>query len=352
MMTIPALYSSKLHKTAVLACLLLFLSANAKAQYSALQKGDTVKTEYPYHFPLLGAKAYEKGFNLPYPFGGMFNYFTAKQDITIPEVSVGFSDVLNKDIPLTDLTDLVQFGTLYAKATSINVRPDLWVLPFLNVYAIFGKAYAETTVEMVYPVQLRTVAELEGTSAGFGITGAGGLGRYFFVMDGNWVWTNMSNFKEPVKTGIFSTRVGRSFKISQKEESSLAWWVGAMRVNMGGVTEGTIPFASVIPDETWERRDEIVAEYWNWYDNVATPLQQITANKVLTPIVEKLEAFDASGTIQYRIRKAPKQKWNMIIGGQYQLNKHHQFRGEIGFIGNRKSLLLSYNYRFGFLFED
>ncbi|RKD90199.1 hypothetical protein [Mangrovibacterium diazotrophicum] len=336
----------------VLFLLLLFFSTCVSAQYSSLHKGDTIHTEYPYRFPLLGDKAYDKGFDMPYPWGGMFNFFTAKQDIVIPEVAVGFSEGMIPDVPVTDLTDLIEFGTLNAKATSINVRPDLWVLPFLDVYGIFGKAYAETTVELTYPIQMKTVAELEGTSLGFGVTGAGGLGKYFIVLDGNWVWTNMSNFKEPVKTGIFSMRVGRAFKVSQKPGSNLAWWVGTMRVNMGGVTEGNIPLASVIPTETWEKRDEIVDTYWNWYDNEATIAQKLLADKTLTPIVNKLEAADGSGMIHYRIRKSPKQKWNMIVGGQYQLNKHHQFRGEVGFIGNRKSLLLSYNYRFGFKMKN
>jgi hypothetical protein len=34
-----------------------------------------------------------------------------------------------------------------------------------------------------------------------------------------------------------------------------------------------------------------------------------------------------------------------LIGAQYQLNKNWQFRAEGGVIGDRKSLLLSINYR-------
>ncbi len=63
--------------------------------------------------------------------------------------------------------------------------------------------------------------------------------------------------------------------------------------------------------------------------------------------MDKIDAADGSGTISYAVRKEPKQEWNMIIGGQYQLNKHHQFRVEGGVLGDRSSLLLSYNFRFG-----
>ena len=323
---------------------------NAFAQYSQYQLNDTTKAKYPYTFPILGAKAYEKGFDIPLPVGGMLNFFTASQDVVIPDLEIGFSDGLLPEIPLTDIRDFVEFSEISAVATSINVRPDLWVLPFLNVYGIFGKSWATTTVELSFPITMRAVAELEGTSTGFGITGAGGLGRYFFVLDGNWVWTNMSNFEKPVGSRVFSFRLGRAFAFRKKPQSNIALWAGGMRVNMGGVTEGSITLNEVLPEETWIRRDEIVQNYRVWYDNLK-PLQQPLLYKVATevfnPIVDQIEQADGSGTIKYKLTKEPEQRWNMIVGGQYQLNKHHQFRAEGGIVGNRKSLLLSYNYRFG-----
>ncbi|HPE76637.1 MAG TPA: hypothetical protein PLC80_11155 [Draconibacterium sp.] len=336
------------YKKLIILFILFSVSITISAQYAQLQLADTVKSVYPYNLPILGAKAFERGFDIPLPVGGMLNFFTATQDILIPEVAVGFSSGSLPEIPLTDITNIIEFGEISAQATSINIRPDAWILPFLNVYGIFGKTYATTTVELASPVKFKTVAELEGISYGFGTTGAGGLGKYFFVLDGNWVWTEMSNFNEPVKTGTFSFRLGRAFKIRNKPNSNVAFWAGGMRINMGGITEGNIALNEILPPGVDSKRDEIVAGYWNWYDNEATIAQKIAADKVLTPIVEKLEEVDGSGNISYQIKKEPKQKWNMIIGGQYQLNKHHQFRAEGGIIGNRKSLLLSYNYRFGF----
>ncbi len=330
-------------KKYIIVILFICVSFVGFGQYSQLQIGDTAKAVYPYKFPILGAKAFEKGFDIPYPCGGMLNYFVAKQDVEIPEIAVGFN---NSD--MLDLSDIIEFGKVNAIATSINVRPDLWVLPFLDVYGVFGKTYAQTEVELTFPVQMKAKADLEGTSVGLGITGAGGLGRYFFVLDGNWVWTTMTNFEDPVGTKNFSARIGRAIKIGKNPESNFAFWLGGMRIKMGGVTEGSILMGDVIPDETWERKDEIVTDYWDWYDNDASITQKVIADQVLTPIVNYLDDRDGSGNIKYRIRKQPKQKWNMIIGGQYQLNKHHQLRVEGGILGNRKSLLMSYNYRFGF----
>lgn len=315
-------------------------------QYTQFQKVDTTQTKSPFFFPLMGEKAVEKGFNIPYPWGIMLNYFTAKQDVTIPEVAIGVSNETS-EIPLTDITDLIDFGIVNARATSMTIRPDLWVWPFLDVYGIFGKTYAKTSVEMTYPVHLKTEADLDGTTLGIGITGAGGIGKYFFVLDNNWAWSSMTNFKSPVRTSIFSARIGRAFKVAKGPESNLAWWVGAMRVQMGSVTEGTITLNEVIPQETWNQKDDIVDDYWDWYNNDATIPQKLIADKTLSPFMEKLGNADGSGVIHYQIRKKPEQKWNMLIGGQYQFNKHHQVRAEAGILGNRKSLLVSYNYRFG-----
>lgn len=320
----------------------------AFGQYSQYQLGDTATRVYPYKLPILGKKAFENGFDIPKPLGVMVNYFVANQDIIIPEIEVGFSDGIIPDIPLTDISEIIAFEEISARATSINVRPDLWLFPFLNVYGIFGKTFATTTVKLSSPVEFTAVAELEGISYGLGTTGAFGVGKYFMVLDGNWVWTSMSNFKDPVRSAVFSQRLGRAFKVGKNPESNVAFWVGGMRVGMGNVTQGTIAISEVLPPETWDRRDEMVTDYWIWYDDLGflDPRKAI-ADNILTPIVDKLEQANGDGSIEYKLLKEPKQEWNMIIGGQYQLNTSWQFRVEGGVIGNRKSLLLSTNYRFG-----
>ncbi|MEN8138603.1 MAG: hypothetical protein ABFR62_09225, partial [Bacteroidota bacterium] len=321
---------------------IILVSLSGVAQNNMLQLGDTARAEYPYIFPILGDKAHEQGFDLPLPAGIMVNYFYAVQDIAIPDIAVGFNDGILPEIPLTDITRLIEFEEVRATAYTVNVRPDLWVLPFLNVYGIFGKTWSQSNVKISYPFTLNTVAKLEGASYGLGVTGASGIGKYFFVLDGNWVWTMLTNFEEPVKSRVFSFRLGRAFPVGKNEKSNVAFWVGGMRVRMGGITEGTITLGEVIPEEGWNRRDEIVDEYYIWYDN-ADPLKQAAADKVLTPIVESIGAANGDGIVHYKITKKPVQEWNMIIGGQYQINKVWQLRAEGGVIGNRKSFLFSVN---------
>jgi hypothetical protein len=54
---------------------------------------------------------------------------------------------------------------------------------------------------------------------------------------------------------------------------------------------------------------------------------------------------DGSTLIGYGMDKSPEQEWNVVIGGQFQLNKRWQLGTEGGIIGDRKSFLISANYR-------
>ena len=52
-------------------------------------------------------------------------------------------------------------------------------------------------------------------------------------------------------------------------------------------------------------------------------------------------------TVQYSLDKNLKNKWNFIIGSQYQFNKHLMFRAEYGFLGSREQFMCSLQFRFG-----
>mgnify|MGYP000545330011 CR=1 FL=1 len=45
-----------------------------------------------------------------------------------------------------------------------------------------------------------------------------------------------------------------------------------------------------LPPETWERADQIVATYDDWYNNTATVGQKIIADQTIGPIVEAIGA--------------------------------------------------------------
>ena len=54
-----------------------------------------------------------------------------------------------------------------------------------------------------------------------------------------------------------------------------------------------------------------------------------------------------SSTVDYSIDKHPADMWNLIVGGQYQLNKSWMFRLEVGFLTSRTHVISGVQYRFG-----
>ena len=97
---------------------------------------DSLKSRpYPYSLPIWGAKATEKGYDLPYSAGVSLNYFWQQSDLIITDLFVGFNEG-----PMYDLDEIIRFDDAVSTASIFTIRPDIWLLPFLNVYGIFSKA--------------------------------------------------------------------------------------------------------------------------------------------------------------------------------------------------------------------
>lgn len=329
-------------------------SINGYAQYSSKKVKskhekytDSLKqVEYKYKFPIWGQKTYEKGFDIPYPVGIMANYMWMDQGIAIDNMQLGLKSD-NLDIPLTSV-DFIQFGDNSNTSYTFNVRPDLWIFPFLNVYGIFGYGNSHTEVNLVAPIELQSVVEQNIATAGFGVMGAGGIGPVWFSVDANFTWNKPELLDKATRVNVVGLRLGKTFAFKNKPESNIAVWAGGMFIKMSSETNGQITLSEAIPGLE-DRADEIVANYGVWrdenYDDL-TLAQKATVNNVLDPIVVRIDAVDGSAIIRYGMDKQVSQKWNGIIGAQYQYNKHWMLRSEAGLIGDRKSFLLSLNYRF------
>ena len=343
----------KIKKTSFLLLLLLLISAttlrgqyaNTKIKTKNESYTDSLKqVEYNYTFPILGQGAYKKGFDIPYPAGIMGNYMWLKQNIVIDNLQLGLKND-ERDIPLTDV-NFIQFGDNVNTSYSLNVRPDLWILPFLNVYGILGYGESNTEVNIVAPIEFLSIVDQSLNTAGFGVMGAGGIGPIWFSVDANWTWSKPALLDSPVLVNVLGLRMGHTFKFNNKPERNIALWAGAMSMKMSSETSGEIKLIDALPPDVWERKDEIVDNYYDWYDNEATIPQKKVADQILTPIVEKIDEADGESIIRYGMDKQVEQQWNGTIGAQFQLNKRWMLRSEVGFMGNRKSILASLNYRF------
>lgn len=306
---------------------------------------DSLKqVKYDHVFPIWGQKAYSKGFDIPYPVGAMGNFVWMEQGITISNLQLGIQSS-NTDIGLTPV-NFIEFGNNTNTSYSVNFRPDVWVFPFLNVYGLLGYGQSTTEVNIVYPISLQSIVKQNISTYGIGIMAAGAVGPVFFSLDTNFTWNKPELLDEAVQVRVVGLRTGHSFVFKNKPERNIAVWVGAMFVEMGSVTAGQLKLKDALPAADGTKRDEIVNNYYDWYDNEATIPEKVIADRILTPIVERLEAADGEAVIKYGLDKQVQQKWNGLIGAQFQYNKHWQLRTEFGVLGNRKSALVSLNYRF------
>jgi len=311
---------------------------------------DSLKNvEYNYIFPIWGQQAYKKGFDIPYPAGIMANYMWMRQGIVLENMQLGLKTD-NVDIPLTDVS-FIEFGDNYNESWTANIRADLWLLPFLNVYGIFGYGNSNTEVNITYPLQFTSVVNQGIRTTGFGVMTAFGIGPVWMSVDANWTWNKPDLLDKPVKVNVLGLRLGHTFKFKKRSDRNIAIWGGAMRAKMNTETSGEIRMADALPASVWERRDEFVNTYWDWYEsldpnNVIDKKKIDLADEVLTPIVDNIEAKNGDAVVRYGMDKQVKEMWNGIFGAQFQLNKRWMFRAEAGLIGDRKSILGSVNYRF------
>lgn len=338
---------------------------------------DSLKAaEYPYTLPILGAKATAAGYNLPYSAGISAQYFTQESYLTITNLIIGFNNG-----PMYNLNGIVRFEDAKSTASAFTVRPDIWLLPFLNVYGIFGKAQASTNVNFGVWVPDSTgidqeilaansVVNFNTSTFGFGITPTIGVAGGFMALDMNFAWIDVPQLTKPARSFVFGPRFGKSFKF-KNPESNIAVWIGGFRVNIASETNGSLSLSEIFPEggaELGAKIDQGIEKVENayiqvdvWWNNLSEQEQNNPfnkakyerANQALERAGEILDAADAAinnitnSTVQYSMDKQVKDAWNFIVGSQYQLNKHLMLRLEAGFLGSRNQLMTGIQYRFG-----
>ncbi|PWA06346.1 hypothetical protein [Flavobacterium laiguense] len=336
---------------------------------------DSLKTsEYPYSLPIWGEKATQKGYQLPYSAGVSVNYFWQESSIIIDNLYVGFNNG-----PQYNLDQIVRFNSSVASANAINVRPDIWLFPFLNVYGILGKVNTSTAINAGVWVPdaqnnwteiytFGSKAKFEGTTFGLGFTPTIGIGGGWLALDMNVAWTDLEGLEKPAQSFVFGPRMGKTFNL-KKPESNITVWAGAFRVHLKSETKGSLALSDVISggdsqakvDQGFVKvaeKQTAVDDWWNGLSNIekANPVNQAkhnTANQALETAGNFLTAIDGAlstagtSTVQYALEKAPEDAWNFLLGAQYQYNKHFMLRAEYGFLGTRKQFMTSLQYRFG-----
>ncbi|HSY61028.1 MAG TPA: hypothetical protein VK796_04085 [Cytophaga sp.] len=361
-----------------LACSCLLGQAQVFSNRSNLKKDSAEANSYPYLLPILGRKAAAAGFDLPYSAGIGINYLWQKSDITINNLMVGFNNG-----PKYNMDNIVQFNNATATSQGINIRPDVWVLPFLNVYGIFARSYSTTAIDIDLRVptdpgiagsdwksiaNFQTKAQFQGTTAGFGLTPTMGIKGCWMAFDMNFTWTDIPQLEKPAFTYVFGPRLGKAFKL-HKPEQSVSFWVGGFRVKMNSSTAGSIPIGDLFNtdginqkiDNGYVKIEEAQQNVDNWWAGLSPADQQRPSNiakknaadEALTKAEGTLDGLSGAvnnadhASVQYSLSKRPAQMWNFLVGSQFQFNKHWMLRAEAGFLGARTQVIAGLQYRFG-----
>ena len=165
-------------------------------------------------FPLLAEEALERGHELPLPYGGslVFTALSGRQ-IDVTDVRLGL-----EGNPGVSISDFVHLGSS-SDVLNANLKFDVFVLPFLNVYALLGYVHNESDTtaditisapgpaggDVVFERAIST--ELNGMIGGLGFALAGGYGNFFLVADCSYIQSDLG-FDDEFTAVIATVRAG------------------------------------------------------------------------------------------------------------------------------------------------
>lgn len=264
----------------------------------------SVNIAHSLELPLFKKEAEERGYTLPEAFGLSLGYMSVSQGINVDSIS------------LSGLGDLDNIGIKteggYQESDVLTLKADVWVLPFLNFYAIGGKlnGYSETTITNVklFPglpgdgieVNEPFKLDLDGYMYGAGTVIAGGYKSLFALVDASYTKTSLTVIEGEIDSIVISPRIGYDF--SRNSDWPIRAWVGAQYQNIEQTLSGSIkdlPLGGIpVPD------------------NAKFTVKQSLANQ-----------------------------WNTLVGAQYEFTPNWVLISELGF-GQRKSFFVTLDARF------
>ncbi len=289
------------------------------------------KKIWPHRLPFLGQKVISLGYDLPDPYGVSLIGSYIDQSLQISNLRVSTGDASG---PYVSVDDFVSFGQSEAEALAIEAKFDFWLFPFMNVFFVVGKMDGDAIVPLEVGVEgaldflgrgavcpdnppipslrpdfcdesipITAKPKYTGTNCGIGPILAGGWRHYFVAIPLTYVYSDLSNLSDNIKTFNAEILVGRTFDLQHPDRQ--------LEVFIGG--------------------DYLDAE-------------QEISNSVILPLSD-IDPSLPDQTIFYEIHEVNTDKWNYIVGGNFQLSKKWSFATQIGFGGSRDQLTFTGSYR-------
>ncbi len=261
--------------------------------------------------PIWGARVRAMGVDLPLPFGVGGNLVYMEQGLRLGGLKLGINDTAPAPSGIT-------FGDSRDEAGAVNARADLWLFPFANVY-VMGGALGGTArldidvpgftiddpilgpIPITDPFKVREKLDYKGGYVGLGLTLAAGHGPFFTMVDANYSWASVDIVDGLVQTLSVTPKLGMVIE-TRRLPGTGAVFLGAMYVNFDLTIRGVIPG-------------------------------------------EEIDPALAGETLRYQVDAAPREPWNFVFGGAWELDKRWGFVAQAG-IGDRKHVILGGTFRF------
>jgi lipid-binding SYLF domain-containing protein len=284
------------------------------------EQGEDAPRVWDHQLPFLAQKVIDQGYDLPLPYGIGLTYADVDQLQLLEELQVGING--SEIIPF----DFVSFENARSLSNSYSLKADAWILPFMNVYIMLGRLdghaeididldgngmleHLDITCEGFPPSPLCPLLEdktftlplikasFDGTTYGAWATFAAGWKGWFVAVPVNFTYADMSDSDTDGINYTVTPRFGKTLNLGRNGNLSL--FAGGNYLDSDLTIDGT----------------------------AETP--------------DGLLSFD------YIIDQQNKDKWNALIGFNWDINKSLSWSAEYnGFIGSRDAFITSVNWRF------
>lgn len=286
-------------------------------------KEPTEKVVWEHNLPFYAQNVIDKGFTLPLPYGASLIFFHQNQGMALDSLSVAFSDTA----PLKDV-DFIDFSGMKVENTSWQGKFDAWILPFLNAFVTIGSVKGTGTVPISIAKSdlydffspgicsggappafcsgyISAVAPIDyyGYSFGVGLLVATAFNDWFFAAPLSYVVTNVNVSDDNITAVSFIPRFG--YNLHTARSGKFGFYIGGnyldTQVNLTGTY--SLPLAGD--------------------PNVGQDVD-----------------------VRYKLSQHPLDKWNALVGINWELSDLWSVVLEAGYSKNRENQTVNFSYRF------
>lgn len=284
---------------------------------------NTIKDGMVTALPLFNKSFKKKGHSSPMAFGIASSALMYQQEYFTNDLKVrGTYTSGEESFEVSARGGSINQNTI-ASEFKAYLKPNLWILPFLNIYGIFGYTSGQINPNLEVDgiivenpfgsgdlltidttIVLDETIKYSGSTFGFGTTFSIGYKNLVFLLDYQYTVTNPSDLDENLYNHFLSPKIGWMIN-SKSDKLNFMVWAGTLFLSNNQSFKGEITVSEISPE--------------------------------LVPLFG--ETAEYSGTIE------AKQKWNLLIGSTIIINNHHNVFVEFGFASRLQSTI-----GYGFMF--